>query len=172
MSYKKLAHLALITDRFDEMVHFYCDKLGMRKVFSLTFDTVYQFQLEALKKPGTTEEERSAIQGYMQKLENIRDKVWLTYFEVAPEQFIEIFNVEPPLEDGVHRVGKQTSGYGHMSIQVDDIKSTAKELQAKGVKLRTDISFGPDYTYQFWIDDPDGNQIEFMQYTDKSFQLQ
>ena len=28
-----------------------------------------------------------------------------------------------------------------------------------------------DNTWQMWSHDPDGNKIEFMQYTEKSFQL-
>ena len=54
---------------------------------------------------------------------------------------------------------------------MDDIYKTKEELVSKGVKIDTDISFGPDYTYQMWIHDPDGNKFEIMQYTERSFQM-
>lgn len=35
----------------------------------------------------------------------------------------------------------------------------------------TDIYKGPDGTYTMLVSDPDGNKIEFMQYTSESLQL-
>ncbi|MCM3600429.1 VOC family protein [Robertmurraya korlensis] len=42
---------------------------------------------------------------------------------------------------------------------------------AAGITIDSDISKGPSETYQLWIQDPDGNKIEIMQYTENSLQV-
>ena len=44
-------------------------------------------------------------------------------------------------------------------------------LEARGLKL-TDIRTGMDHSLQSWTSDPDGNPIEFMEYTAQSLQIQ
>jgi len=48
---------------------------------------------------------------------------------------------------------------------------TKEELMAAGIAIDSDILKGPSETYQLWIQDPDGNKIEIMQYTENSLQV-
>ncbi|MFV0362617.1 MAG: VOC family protein [Suipraeoptans sp.] len=93
---------------------------------------------------------------------------WIEYLEVAPMQYIELFydfeNLKKSPQDDNH------IGYLHLSLEVDDIQAAKKEFEKKGVEIVEDIKLGPDYTYQMWIADPDGNRIELMEYTDNSLQ--
>lgn len=55
------------------------------------------------------------------------------------------------------------TGYGHIAIQVDDIRKTCDEVAAKGGK----ITYGPAQhggkTWIAFVEDPDGYKIEFIQ---------
>jgi catechol 2,3-dioxygenase-like lactoylglutathione lyase family enzyme len=63
------------------------------------------------------------------------------------------------------------TGYLHLSFEVDDIYKAREELLAKNVNVTSEIRLGIEKTYQFWVTDPDGNPIEFMQYTEDSYQI-
>jgi len=103
------------------------------------------------------------------ELKDENGKPWIKHLEIKPGQFLELFYDFEGLEKATH--GYDLVGYLHLSLEVEDIKKTAKDLQDKGIHLDSEIKYGPDYSYQLWSSDPDGNQIEFMQYTDKSLQL-
>ena len=88
-----------------------------------------------------------------------------------PGYFIELF-----YGDGqeLKRVPNfEDIGYTHFAIIVDDIQALHDRIVSLGGEkyLDTGISLGMDETYQMWMHDPDGNKFEFMQYTEKSFQL-
>lgn len=101
-------------------------------------------------------------------LANEQGQPWLTYLEVVPGQFLELFydynNLSPVPQTDNH------IGYLHLSIEVEDIHAVKEELERKGLPITSDLILGPDYTYQFWTADPDGNRIEFMEYTKDSLQ--
>ncbi len=104
------------------------------------------------------------------ELEDEIERPWIVYLEIAPLQYIELFydfdNCDKGVQDYEH------IGYLHLSIEVDDIKKLKEELIKNGVRIQQDIALGIDNTYQMWVEDPDGNPIEFMEYTKKSLQLQ
>jgi lactoylglutathione lyase len=79
---------------------------------------------------------------------------WIVYIKVAEECFIELFyggNEGDRLREH------------HVCFKVDDIHETADRLKKNGVTLADEISQGLALNYQFWIVDPDGNWIEFME---------
>jgi catechol 2,3-dioxygenase-like lactoylglutathione lyase family enzyme len=84
------------------------------------------------------------------------------YFEVGNKNFVEVFE------------GKGTENNSpqilHMCFETDDVKGLKKMLDSKKVKT-TQIKLGVDNSYQFWVKDPDGIDIEFLEYTDKSSQF-
>lgn len=96
-------------------------------------------------------------------------KPWINYLEIQPGQFLELFYDSEGLPKATH--GYDLNGYLHLSLEVDDLEAVKSELEAKGLPVNSEIKFGPDKSYQLWSEDPDGNQIEFMQYTPDSFQL-
>lgn len=109
--------------------------------------------------------------GFTDKFELPDDqgRPWIKYLEIQPGQFLELFYDNDDLPKVTH--GYDLCGYLHLSLEVPDIQETKRELQAKGLPVNSEIKFGPDKSYQLWSADPDGNQIEFMQYTPDSFQL-
>ena len=91
---------------------------------------------------------------------------WLTYLKVAENQFIELF----PGADGIHE-NPTCSSLVHICLQVDDIQKTYQELTAKGLVAHSEPKLGADGSWQFWTNDPDGNPIEFHQFTAESRQI-
>lgn len=84
------------------------------------------------------------------------------YIQVGGRNFIELFEgqIKEPVE------GKS---FRHFCLEVDNIWETAKELKAKGFQI-SKVVLGRDNSYQAWLSDPDGNQIEFHCYTPESKQ--
>ncbi|RLL41333.1 VOC family protein [Oceanobacillus piezotolerans] len=79
---------------------------------------------------------------------------WIVYVKVADGCFIELFY------GGTEGVKNRAE---HICFEVDDIQETAEQLKKRGVPLEVDISQGLALNYQFWVKDPDGNWIEFME---------
>ena len=46
-----------------------------------------------------------------------------------------------------------------------------KRLEEFGYTIVMPIGYGKDFNYETFIQDPDGNLIELMQYTDKALQF-
>lgn len=140
----KLGHCAYRTSNMDRSLDFYCNKLGLKKHFTL-------------KDPD--------------------GDVWLIYLKIAEGgEFLELFSWEKPVDN-------ERSAFQHVCLLVEDAKKAADALQEKGI----DVYYGPTWLgnkapvpfvnkrgkcgcYCFYIEDPDGNQVEFQQYTEMSLQ--
>jgi lactoylglutathione lyase/glyoxylase I family protein len=85
------------------------------------------------------------------------------YLEVAPGNYIEIFE-DTSLEQVVN------NGIAHFCLEVESIDSIMAQLSEAQVSF-TQKKLGCDRTWQIWLSDPDGNQFEVHQYTEKSAQL-
>ena len=85
---------------------------------------------------------------------------WIEYLRVAPGQFVELFYAEG-------EIGKNSS-YRHLCLETADAYATAKELEARGVKIDVYPKQGSDKNIQCWIHDPDGNPVEIMQISPES----
>lgn len=159
MKIKQFGHIAFNCRNQQKSVEFYRDILGCKEKFSLTYsDMIISVKNSGYKVP----------KAFLNILEKRKDRVWLTYMEFGDGVFFELFDQLGAFLS--HKAQPIHFNYQHFALIVDDIYETKKELVAKCVKIDTDISFGPDNTYQMWIHDPDGNKFEIMQYTDKSFQ--
>lgn len=90
----------------------------------------------------------------------------LVYVQVAEGQFIELF----PGAEGAN-VRAKTSGLVHICLEVEDIQNAFAELAERGLKATGEPKLGGDNSWQFWTTDPDGNPIEFHQFTPESMQL-
>jgi lactoylglutathione lyase len=92
-------------------------------------------------------------------------EVWIVYFRVGPDQFVELFpGAEPAASAG------NTVGYAHLCLAVDNIHDTVEALCARGVPFEGEPRLGQDGSWQVWTADPDGNRIELMQLTPQSLQ--
>ncbi|MDI6453211.1 VOC family protein [Peloplasma aerotolerans] len=91
---------------------------------------------------------------------------WIVYLQVSKDQFIELFYAHETL---VHQ--PNVTGYQHLCLEVINIKQVAKALVSKGIELTHDVILGLDNNYQCWVNDPDGNPIELMEYGKDALQL-
>lgn len=92
-------------------------------------------------------------------LEDPQGNPWIVYLSVNDDQFIELFYAHKPLENQ-----PKEASYQHLCIEVDDIHELAETMKRKGIPIDNPVILGMDNNYQFWIHDPDGNQIELMEY--------
>ena len=94
------------------------------------------------------------------------------YFECGNTTFLEFFDQRMAAEVWGGNVNELTIGtrYKHFCLEVTGLDEFCEDLKNKGVDV-TGISMGMDNSRQAWITDPDGNQIELMEYGHSSLQL-
>lgn len=87
------------------------------------------------------------------------------YFECGNTTFLEFFDQTMATEVWGGKVVDLMSGtrYRHFCLEVTGLDEFCKELSSRGVTV-SEISLGMDNSRQAWIADPDGNQIELMEY--------
>lgn len=154
MNFKSVMHIAYYTNKWDEMINFYTNKLGG----TLKVLVRYKAYLDRDDRPSMQEIARKDP-----------ERVFNAYIELAPGQFIELFPKHEGQKD--HIQFNEHLGYSHFALLVDDIEATYKAFEEKGITIISKISKGPSGTWQFWAQDPDGNRFEMMQYTQDSYQV-
>jgi glyoxylase I family protein len=77
--------------------------------------------------------------------------------------FVEVFSESEQVED-------KSSIIHHLCLEVEDLDTAITEIRSKGWEI-SDKKFGSDRSWQAWISDPSGIQIELMQYTAESSQF-
>jgi lactoylglutathione lyase len=94
------------------------------------------------------------------------------YFACGNSTFIEIFDQTLAVKQWGGTVGPLApgNGYRHFCFEVTGLDDFCRKLKSKGVSV-TDIALGMDNARQAWINDPDGNSIELMEYGATSLQL-
>jgi catechol 2,3-dioxygenase-like lactoylglutathione lyase family enzyme len=150
---KGMSHLAFNVTDMARAIHFYCDILGLEKIFEI-------------KIPENIAE---ILPGH--PIVALAGKPGIAYLQIAPGEFLELFYPKPDTDLLSGGPNFERIGYAHLSLLVDDIQSAAARLKEQGIVLDTPVNLGPDKSWQFWIKDPDGNRIELMQYTDQSLQV-
>jgi catechol 2,3-dioxygenase-like lactoylglutathione lyase family enzyme len=137
---KKLAHLCLFTDQLDAMIAFYRDVMGFPVKFSMKNDAGVDF-------------------GY--------------YFATGEMTFVEIFDQKLAVKqwggEVVAMKSNHTAHARHFCFEVSGIDAEVARLEAKGLSVLP-VKIGMDHSKQAWIKDPDGNDIELMEYTPQSLQ--
>lgn len=160
----QIGHVAFICKDLPTSIAFYRDQLGFTNKFVITYGDWLNHHLEQSKEAGV-----SPNPDMVARLTPKQDKTWIAYFEMGGGQFVELFDA-----DGAHILcppTPETLNYSHVALLVEDIHQAHEELKAKGVPIDTPPSLGLEGTWQMWTHDPDGNRIEYMQYTEKSWQL-
>ena len=143
MTIREIGHLAFTCRDLDASIRFYKEVLGLREKFTLYY-----------------EDAGRRVEG---------DQRWIVYMEVGDGSFIELFNGLDASRPAVP--GGENYNYQHMALILPDIQAGYRELLEKGAPVDEPPKLGCDGTWQMWSHDPDGNRIEFMQYTDRSYQL-
>lgn len=105
-------------------------------------------------------------------LDNKKGEPFGYYFECGDSTFLEFFDQAMAAEVWGGNVETLARGnqYRHFCLEVTGLDELCKQLKSKGVEV-TEISLGMDNSRQAWIADPDGNQIELMEYGASSLQL-
>ena len=141
------------------MYQFYTRGLNLKHAGRLTYGDL----AAAMEADGADRET-------LRRMRSFADKPWIDYIEVAPHQYIELFYTmeqeKQELRDLNDRYGLQ-----HICMEVSDIREAWDAVCENGLVPDGPITLGCEGTYQFWLTDPDGNRMEFQQYTRASKQL-
>lgn len=79
----------------------------------------------------------------------------LTYFKVNDHQYIEVFpDLKDPNEDRL----------AHVAFETTDVKQLRDYLASEGVKVPDSLKPGLDGNLSMMLKDPDGHDVEFVQY--------
>lgn len=141
------------------MENFYCTGLGLKKAATLTYGDMAAYLAE----------NHMADEKTLSGLMMIKDRPWIDYIEVGPHQYIELFH---EMDDKKEQPDlKKHYGYQHFCLEVSDINEAWDAVTANGIQPYTQIALGAEGAYQFWMRDPDGNELELMEYTDRALQL-
>ena len=85
------------------------------------------------------------------------------YMQASKNSFVEVFETNnPPPADS-------NSCLSHFCLETDSIEEMRQRLVDAGYNPGQ-IKMGADNSYQFWIKDPNGMDMEFHQYTPESSQ--
>jgi catechol 2,3-dioxygenase-like lactoylglutathione lyase family enzyme len=79
----------------------------------------------------------------------------LTYFKVNDHQYIEVF---PELKD------EAEDRLSHICFETTNARQLRDYLASKGVKVPDALKLGIDGNYSIMVTDPDGHNVEFMEY--------
>lgn len=104
----------------------------------------------------------------MMRLDRDDGSLWLVYLRITDTQFLELF----PGGEGERAPGPERTAVNHFCLECTDIHATADALRAAGVALTVEPKMGADRNWQCWIEDPDGNRIEFMQMAADAMQVE
>ena len=104
----------------------------------------------------------------MMRLDHPEGGIWLVYLRITDEQFIEIF----PGAENERSPGWNGNAITHVCLTVDDLDAVVDRVEKAGIPLLIGKKTAADGNRQAWIEDPDGNRIEFMELNPASLQLQ
>jgi lactoylglutathione lyase len=104
----------------------------------------------------------------MMRLNRDDGSLWLVYLRVTDTQFIELF----PGGEGDRAPDSGRTAINHFCLECVNIQATANALRAAGIALTVEPKMGADNNWQCWVEDPDGNRIEFMQMAENAMQLE
>jgi lactoylglutathione lyase len=104
----------------------------------------------------------------MMRLNHDDGRLWLVYLRITDTQFLELF----PGGEGNRAPSPNATAVNHFCLECDDLDTTAAALKGAGIQLTVEPKMGLDHNRQCWIEDPDGNRIEFMQMSPHSMQTE
>ncbi|MEI8340505.1 MAG: VOC family protein [Verrucomicrobiota bacterium] len=104
---------------------------------------------------------------------NAEGEIFGHYLGCGDSTFIEIFDrvLKHKQWGGELQQYGGGSHYNHFCLEVTGLRELKTTLEQKGLKL-SEIVTGMDQSLQSWTSDPDGNPIELMEYTHRSWQIQ
>jgi lactoylglutathione lyase len=104
----------------------------------------------------------------MMRLNRDDGSLALVYLRITDTQFLELF----PNGEGERAPAPTRTAINHFCLECSSLEGTAGALRLAGIKLTVEPKLAADHNYQCWIEDPDGNRIEFMQMGPNSMQVE
>ena len=104
---------------------------------------------------------------------NKQDQIFGYYIACGDSTFVEIFDRMGKFNHwgGDKREIMNGSSINHFCFEIVGMEAFRAKLEGRGVKIRN-MKKEMDHSWQMWTNDPDGNSIEFMEYTGESWQLE
>lgn len=158
-------HLGFVCKDLEKSIWWYKTFLNMHEKFTLYWGDML---------PKNPEHRARMPEERLAELEARKDEKWIVYleFDDCPGSFIELFN-EPTAHVPHIPNQKVDLGYTHFGNTVDDVQAFYESVLAKGgeeyVMIRPQRNI--DRTKAMWLQDPDGNQMEFIQFCEYSMPL-
>lgn len=137
-----IAHLALQIEHDDDMVRFYSEVLGMKRVFSFTQGAFAKSLGEECAHP---------------------DDPWISYMKMSDGQFVELFH---STDERREHVSDRRSRYGYMkcNFEVESIEDIKRRLEDAGARITEGVHRVVDGALELSALDPDGNEVQFTEY--------
>lgn len=163
---RAMSHVGFNVRDIEKSIRFYCDILGCKEKFTLTYGDM----ADDIEKENNALGKKPPV--FASVFRKQADRKWSVYVQLPGcESFIELFD-----QMGVRKRRAATHmdmGFAHFSLEVNDIRAFRQNIVDRGGReyLDTDIKRGLDNTLQMWMHDPDGNRFEIMEYTSESYQV-
>lgn len=158
-----MSHVAYKCADLEKTVHYYRDILGGEPAFTLLYSEFYIFQKQKAEAEG-----HELDPSFYENFGKYGDRVWISYVKFGGV-FVELFDAGAATESMMP--DDTTFNYQHLSLEVDDMQAFTEKIRKAGAPIDSEPAMGMEHTWQMWSHDPDGNKIEFMQYTDRSYQV-
>ena len=159
---KNIGHTSFHACNMEAMLHFYCDILGMEQLFSSSYLEIYK-SLKRRVGETPTEKEKKLLSFMFSK----GDEKWVENLKLADRQYLELF-----YDDGQGKevFGDRNDYYGYfkLNFEVKDIEKIKNSLVDNEVELVRDIHKTVDGSFEITVHDPDGNEVQFTEYSDNA----
>ena len=155
-----IGHITFQMKHAEEMLRFYEEALGMKKLFTLTTEDMIE---SARRAKG------DAILPFMRKLFPEGTKLpWIQYMKLSDHQYLELFH--PVGAQQYTDLGNREDFYGFKKVnyETDDIQAVYDRVSAFGAVIKEKIHPTMDGAMEFAALDPDGNEIQFTMYGENS----
>lgn len=154
-----IGHITFQMKNEEEMIHFYSDVLGMKKLFTLTSgDLVELIRIR---------EGEEVAESFVKQLGAGEELPWIQYMKLSEHQYLELFH---SLGAQHQELGNRDEYYGFRKVnyEVDNVEAMQQHLLECGIDIKESVHIVPDGAKEFSVLDPDGNEIQFTEYGDNS----
>ncbi len=152
-----IGHINFQVKHAEEMTRFYTEILGMKPQFTLTVRDL----VGSLKKQYGEE----AAANLKPLLECGKEIPWIQYFKLSDRQFLEFF-YDLGNEYGDPGNYEDYYGFRKVNYEVKDAGEMRQRFIDAGVAIKDELHPTADGSIEFSVLDPDGNEIQFTQYTE------
>lgn len=154
---QNIGHITFQVKDVAGMRKFYTEVLGMKPLFKLTVRDL----ADSLKQ-----QYGDSVVEQLAPLLNAGVEIpWIEYFKLADRQYLEFFyDLGNPYGDSIKY--EEYYGFKKVNYEVDDIQLMYERVVNAGIEVKEEVHPTADGSVEFSVFDPDGNEIQFTQYTE------